>query len=78
MAKKKEKKQKELELEIRKNTLRAEIVRRKLLQALRSKTDERRPVAIMRRITDKIQPAFSEEHSMFGGHPKKQKPTFLY
>lgn len=73
MAKKKEKK---LELEKRKTALQAEIVRRKLLQAIVSK--QKRPVAIMRRITDKIPPAFSEENSMFGSHPKKQKPSFLH
>jgi len=70
MAKKKEKK---LELETMKNALRAEIVRRKLLLALRDKAEkQRRPVAIMRKIDDKIPPAFSEEHSMLGKKEKKQ------
>ena len=62
MVKSKKKKQKALELETKKNALKAEIVRRKLILAL---LKERRPVAIMRKIEDKIPPAFSEEHSMF-------------
>lgn len=67
-----------LKIKQKKDSLKAEISRRKLLMGLRDKVmKQKRPVAIMRKIEDKIPSAFSEDNSMLGNYPKKQRPTFL-
>lgn len=69
-------KKKRKKLKIKKSiALQSEIARRKLL--IETVKKKNRSVAILRKIEDKITPAFSEEHSIFGDRPKKQKPTFL-
>jgi len=72
MAITKKKKEKKLKLELKKRqkiALQAEIVRRKLLQAIAKK--EGRPVAILRKIEDKIPNVFTKKRD------EEIKPTFL-
>jgi len=67
--KSKKKKEKELQLEMKKTALRAEIVRRKLLQAIISK--QKRPVSVLRKVEDKIPNVLVKRRD------EEIKPTFM-